>query len=693
MPETPIEDTSANITSTTPALTTGSSAVVDSQDLAVRIHEDAESVSETKKIARLPPVLYVLFVLNGLTLALFMLPMMYIVNTRVKIPVAYLSTYGSVAFLPYSFKPIYAYLSSSPEIHIPLPTWACYRNGPSWVRFHLPPRNIVFILLLMMNSACLILYASIPPGGVIFAFVVAFFKGFSDAWSSLCLGLTMIDIGRYSAAPITENENTENSSSDTTENSGAMVYDKIVSYFQAQAATARNVGSVIGGAVTLLVFLQRYLAAKGKEEDNNIEQLSGGVANGLLYFTSSLNLVGACVAFTFRHALKAKPLEPTGSGATFSLVQQHEDSDTDNDAQNNDIASNRSNLEGNIRSIDLEGDRLMACDDDTSYRSYSSNGSEVSFADDENVVFDSGERSVISRASLASIVMLQFIVVVVVFKEPITNLTSTVTWNSLLFTMCLAFIAAIADLSYNSSWHFSHRAGLFLILRNAIPSDAMVVSSFTYSILESQPMMLQSLSVVSLVVRMASSWSYEKLWARFSNGRALTAAIGFLAILAGMASLLNIAVYRKYEDLVSTTNNEIIKDLWGLIILANMATTFFSEWAFLPEVVLASVSVNENEKGESHQASERRRRAEPDTAESQPNARQTSDVMVAVEYGSLIACIEFGDQLGSLVAAPIVSSLGISRENNFNRMDEFLLICSLSTIIGTIAILPLTRKR
>ena len=42
---------------------------------------------------------------------------------------------------------------------------------------------------------------------LVLIFVVAFFKGMSDAWSELCLGLTLIDVGqqRATAAVATNN--------------------------------------------------------------------------------------------------------------------------------------------------------------------------------------------------------------------------------------------------------------------------------------------------------------------------------------------------------------------------------------------------------------------------------------------------------------------------------------------------------
>lgn len=692
-----------------------------------RVYQEAAPTATETHIpiitTRLPRVLYMLYALNGLTLALFMLPMMYIVNTKVQVPVAFLSTYGSVTFLPYSFKPIYAYLSSSPEIRIPFLGYCTNNNNNNNLRHvRLPPRYAVYITLLVMNSLCFFLYACIPQGGVIAIFVVGFFKGMSDAWSVLCLALTLIDTARHrssstaissmhSSSPNTTTTTHLDDTAATTiaalssDNDGAqnnITYDKLASQFQAQAATARNIGSVIGGTITLLVFVERYLSARSDSgaADNNDQppQLTGGVASGLLFFASGLDLIGAVAAFLLRDALKPHP-STERSDPSFSLLQQQED--TNNNSYNtetivhpnNASVGNLLNRGDNQGSMDVEGDGLMmTCDDNRSYGSCSSSsGSNELLVDDEIEAIDvSGQPIHSTSASLACIVMLQLVIVLIVLKDPVSEWTSSFIWKALTVTTSLGFLVAIVTLWFNSSWQSTHRIGLFLILRNAIPSDAMVTSSFTYSIFQSQPILLQTLSVVSLVVLMAASWSYEKIWARFSQGGALTAVMGFLVVLSGMASLLNIALFRKYEELISMDSNDLVQNVLGIAVVASVATTFFSEWAFLPEVVLASVSVRGNEKPRINQ--EGRSTSDPNSSEEQHETNHSSNIAAAVEYGSLISCIEFGDQLGALLAAPIVSSLGISRENDFKGMDQFLFICIISTIIGTLALLPLTRK-
>ena len=72
----------------------------------------------------LPTPLRVLFAFNG---AIFILPnlaLLSIVNDRASIPPSYLPAYGAISFLPWSIKPLYAYLS----------TWMVAQHH--WIRRH-----------------------------------------------------------------------------------------------------------------------------------------------------------------------------------------------------------------------------------------------------------------------------------------------------------------------------------------------------------------------------------------------------------------------------------------------------------------------------------------------------------------------------------------------------------------------------
>ena len=529
----------------------------------------------------LPWILQILFGLYGLVIALFMLPLMYIVNTRVQVPVAYVSTYGAFVFLPYSFKPIYAYLCSSKTLT--LPRW-CFR-----VEGHidLPSRHATYIAVLMINSVCMFTYMVIPPGGVALLFVVGFVRGVTNAWSALCTDLILIDVARveghaYHQQPL-----------DSTISS-QLAYDTIVSRFQSQAATLKNVGSVVGGSITFLVFLQRYLTTASSDggDDSPTEQLSGAVVNGLVFLTGLLQVFGAGLAFVYRDYLEETE-KKVSYLENFSVIQQ-------DDSEDFGLGENRESATSAVAAASSEEDGLIGSDQ--SHSSYSSTeGSDDNFDDeslnasrDDNV--GAQEARIRRRVTIFALVMMQVAIVLFVLKDPITSVTSEFVWKVLVVTMSSAFALSAVGLCYNRSLQFPHRVGIFLIVRNMVPSDAMVVASFVYSVFQSQPLLMQSLSVISLAVRMVSSWSYTKLWARFCQGHPLLMLIGGLVVLSSLASLLNVALFWKYQGSASMNENDMIRNVVGIAILSTVGTTFFSEWAFLPEVVLASVSAARSDK-------------------------------------------------------------------------------------------------
>ena len=60
----------------------------------------------------LPTSLRLVYALNSATFQVSSLALLSIVNTRVSIPATYLPAYGAISFLPYSLRPIFAWISS-----------------------------------------------------------------------------------------------------------------------------------------------------------------------------------------------------------------------------------------------------------------------------------------------------------------------------------------------------------------------------------------------------------------------------------------------------------------------------------------------------------------------------------------------------------------------------------------------------
>ena len=544
----------------------------------------------------LPLPLQLLFGLNGLSLSLQSLALMYIINTRLSIPLPYLPTYGAIAFLPYSLKPAYAYLSQG------------------------LPRQWLLVGLLMANFLSIVSTTLIPPGatGVFLCFIAAFFRGVTDSWAEFCLGLTLINHAQRHAS--------------------VEPYDKLASLFQSQAATARNLGALVATFLTCLLFVQRALFSP------DVTQLSGAVANFMLVTTGLLNVAGALVAWNYQHVFCSlsqsamfHPLPLETSDGIFRDVKVRDE-------------------ESNLR-------------DASNHPSYSSNEDADSIGStSSDSALPSNSNPFNHRGNIVLVVLLQLVVVVFSLRTPITEWTSHMAWNVMLLSLLLALILTGAAIyTFSTSWQLtSHRVGLFLILRHAFPSDSIIMGSFLYSLFSSSPLKLQLLSLVGVAVSTLSSWSYGKLLSKYSSGRQLKVVIAGTTILAGLVSLSNIALIHVQGS-----------GLLLVALLCRVATTFTGEWSFLPDVVLATTSLSVQEKSPCHVEMTQILQSDHPCDSNNDNHADDTQAAVAMEYGTLLSCIDFGDQLGALLGGPLVAILGISRENNFAQLDRLLLVCSV----------------
>jgi hypothetical protein len=736
----------------------------------------SKSAATASSVSDLPSMLQFLFGLNGLTLSLLTLPLMYIVNTRVEVPLPYLPAYGAIAFLPYSLKPIYAYLCNKFTCRSTSMTIIQSRQQGRQQQQHqlYYNNNIInnrylqlFSVLLTCNSIFTVLFACIPKGGVIWIFVISFIRGVTDSWAEFCLGLTLIDHARTMENCVIddiidsnidyndvnnsdsrnrlENQTTQQQQQQQSNSNSQQSYDAIVSKLQAQAATARNIGAFLASFVTCMLFLERYLMNNNKQQ-----QLSGGVANALIIVTAIIQLLGAIMVYLYYHNKNGinnnnSNYEEIPTSSTGIILQVQQNSSTIIPAtelnalhdEENSSHPSYSSLEDLAATAD-ETDSLSTTD---SSGNGSNNSIAVSISRNNRSGSSSRNNNTTSTTTAGVIsnwimvILLQLILVTIAVKGPIIEWTSHFIWNVLVTTLIFAIMTTAVALYCNNSWQMSHRVGLFLILRNAIPSDSMIVSSFFYSLFQSQPLLLQLLSFLGAGVISLSSWSYTKLWSRYSGGRPLLFLMGGTVVLASIASLLNIAVFRQYQhndnDDSKSSNSSVNTNVIIIAIISKFVTTFFSEWAFLPEVILATTSVkhaatattttsshnddddiienNEDIGSSSHQTSNPAtiipvfgfstitQDNEPDAIinNSSNNGHTIVDYdkTIAMEYGTLISCIDFGDQLGSLTAAPLVAFLNISRENGFLHLDHLILICALTNMVVSLGLLPLLVER
>lgn len=538
-------------------------------------------------------VLRLLFALNGITLGLETLGLLYVLNSGIEMPLEYLPTYGAIAFLPYSLKPLYGYLSQGTK-----------------TRFWL------FAILLFTNGISVLSTIFIPKGGIFLACFVALFRGITDSWAELCLGLTLIDCA----------------SEDSSQNIG-ISFNSLASKYQAQAATSRNCGSLLSYGCTFVLFMGRQLHTKESRELNSWD------ANFLLASAASLQLLGVIVASLHYDIFAVHESADQG----FTLIQHHDNTE-------------RADPDEEI----LADEGSLLRDDDGSDASYSS--ADVPVEMQRDVDSSSMSDTVRSRHNVFLVCAVQITILTIAMKGLIVDLSSHLIWMTAVVVCLMTTIFAGFSTYFNRIWETSHGVGLYLVLKHAVPSDSMVLDAYFYSLFQSSPASLQVLAFLGSGVTALSSWSYGRYLSTFNTRRRLLFILAVTTTLASIASLGNIAIFRH-----SQSENLIV-----ILIIFKSIETFFGEWEFLPDVVLATTSL-------SHLNNE----AQPEFPLSGGSSgRRLKNNNTGVEYGSLVACIDFGDQLGALAAGPLVTALGVSRENNFAHLDQLVLLCFAFKILS-----------
>jgi hypothetical protein len=567
--------------------------------------EEVQPVQETNDSSpvQLLLPLQLLFGLNGLTLGLAILAFMYVINTRVEIPLTYLPTYGAIAFLPYSLKPFYAYLNSS----------LCRNkkmNGNDDNSCRISRHGLLVGLLLVHGLLC-IGFCYIPRGGVMLCFALAFARGIADSWAQFCVQLSLVDQARQQSQRRQQQQESEQTlpqswqeedgsetvvpiaSAMTTTTTATIsegeTYESMAARFQSQAATAGNMGAVFGGMVTFLLLVHRRLASPDQR------QLSGSVADTLLISTGLLLVLGSFVTWSYRATLP----ELSGSGFQFSATSRTMPVPPQRMADDTTVVDEKSPL--NSHPFYLS--RGQSSDNEISAEM---DGLEYHQDVEESPV--RSEATIPYRASLLLVILLQLFIVALSLKDVIASCSSQLVWKILMGVLLLAMIVLLLHLFQRRllSWKktYMHRLGLFLIIRHALPSASMIVYSFIFSTFSSTPLLLQFLSLIGMAVTTLSSWSYGKLLARYCRGWQLQAVMVGTTVAGSVMSLGNILLVHQaqhHQNEPSTTflnasdqEQSQTKNSYLLIVIALLVecgTSFTEEWQFLPDVVVATTSI------------------------------------------------------------------------------------------------------
>ena len=183
------------------------------------------------------------------------------------------------------------------------------------------------------------------------------------------------------------------------------------------------------------------------------------------------------------------------------------------------------------------------------------------------------------------VVMFQLCIIVFAMKGPIEAFASVRVWSCLMLLLVAALLFTLVSQRDGVKWQRIHRVGLFLIARNAIPNSSYIMGSFLYSQLQSTPVLLQALSIVNMGTTTMSSWSFGKVFARYSHGWSLLKLMAGTTVASSLCSLGNL-------DIVAKAQEESRSWAFHVVVFGvGAVTTFAAEWQFLPDVVLATTTV------------------------------------------------------------------------------------------------------
>jgi hypothetical protein len=670
---------------------------IDARESTDENNDDPQRVRVSEeKCPSLSMPLWILYGLDGMDLALPMTALLYLVNDYVQIPLSLLPSYASLAFLPCSLKPLYAALSD-----------LCAER----MRI---PRSAQISVLLTLSAASCVACTFIPPRAVVWCFVLAFVRCFWSSWPEFLLGITLIDeavayetlrkrpLGQQSHPRI----RLEHS------------YAETAALFQSQAALARSIGSMIAHLMVLLFFaviqwtrlLQSHSSPAATATMSGLHS-SGMVLNHdimsiLLWTTAAFNLLGATIAWTCR------------VGQTYNATTCTNNYLDDID----DFSEPRARPDMGLGSPQLAAVSCRSCYESMRCRDFVANQSsalELENANDpsrpdqtetssEPVDSEQDEHEAPSQGplhvNLALVVVLQITVVVFTLRQPVMHASAIWCWNAMaLLAVLLLLTVGIRMLRSGSGTRQAHKqtyynsVGLFLILRNAVPSVSYLMSSFLYTAFASMPSLLQILSLWDMAISSVSCWTYGKFFSKYSWGHQLHCLMAGTTLLAAVASLVNLALIRVLNSHVTLVE----KIAWAVAVKAVLG--FTSEWKFLPDIVLATVSVDAIA---STTSSDENVSSEPCIDNGTPSTsrvggvpnfarevRQPSAASVGLQYGTLVSCIDFGGQLGALLAGPLVAFMGTSRENGWAQLDTLQLVNSTMMLLSISLILLLIRSR
>jgi hypothetical protein len=612
----------------------------------------------------------------------------------VGIPLHLLPSYAAVAFLPSSLKPLYAYISScsssssnsNSNIHglkqPPQPPWRHRRDTQ-------------ISILLTCSAFSYAATAFIPKHAFVTAFIMAFCRGMFDAWPEFLLGLNLMDHALW--LQIVEDGPQQQQQQQQ--------YKEVVTRFQSQAATARNLGSlmahILGGCLLVGIRITRI------DNNNNNNVLNDTTVAILLYLTAAFNLIGSIII------IMASRKKCEGVELLQSIVE--------NSASSCSLPLLDPTCEdGNHLRDPLIPTTTASAAAEAATSLVEASSSCRNIEQSTTVTTDTKE----DTQKIVLVITLQILVILVTLQKPIEHVTSMPIWIGLSTITVAVLLQMVYSVMFASKAQrlgkVQCRIGLFLILRNSLPSVTYIMSSYLFTIFETSPLVLQFLFLFDVGISSMASWLYGKLFCTFSNRRSqLIRLIAGTTIFAATASLGNLILFRMLQRRPNSSDQSPLQMIFkfAIAVAVRCVMGVADQWNFLPDLVLATTSIEPITQSEcvspstsdDHFVSELEANNEenghgvlvlpddfvPMNMHHHPKQTEFASsptrvtTRASLVYGTFISCIDLGGQLGALTFGPILNWIGTSRDNQWNHLDWILELNSLCILFSLIFLLLL----
>ncbi len=612
----------------------------------------------------LPASLRLVYAFDSATFQVSSLALLSIVNTRVSIPAEYLPAYGAISFLPYSLRPIFAWISS-------LLLKRCK------TRANKNRHDTLLFPAFLLASLSFVGTIFIPSGGILLCFFWGFLRGIAGAWTDFLMGMAVIE---FSKLQVSEK------------------YEHSVSVHTAQSSTAKNVGSFVA-SITTFAYFQHH------------PTLEVAVANKLLLGTAAIYFLAALVSLRFQLSVGNLLANVQVEGYEIVEDADEEEQQADNDAG---MHYSSSSFQHSSSVSDHSGSETFSDGLETI------SSPELKEANRRQMFEVS---TLVAFQILLAFSALQKPIIAI--SNQTTWISLVVTIGGILISIIsLGYkherksrIGPHSSRSCGSSPNFEdeekedskqhrlphNRLNLYFLLRYSLPIAGFLMYSYLYSVFEKEPSFLQLLSVLKTAIGSLSTFCYEKFLSPYCHsGWPLIGLIASLDIVMGFVALTDVWVIRAVKE--KEVDGEYVVDtqLKYLVAAVGLAKYFFAELDYMPALVLSTTNVysddgekanTNNDIGEPLVERTLLENAsnsnfisplsidsimEEDCDAAIPPTQNSVPVLSAgMQYASFLSCIDFGAQIGDWITIPIVASLGITRDNHWDNLDKLVIICSL----------------